>query len=98
MANTITILSPVPEGANVGKKAGTAAARTLPKNFRVGTLSNGKPNTSHLLDGVLEVLSGHSQVIDAPRLRKEAPSYPAADAIIEQLAREADLVIVATAD
>jgi len=47
---------------------------------------------------VLEVLSGHSQVIDAPRLRKEAPSYPAADAIIEQLAREADLVIVATAD
>jgi hypothetical protein len=96
MNSTLTILSPVPE-----RPAGTVARPTawaLPERVRVGLLSNGKPNTAHLLDGLAEVLRAHPRVVLTVRAAKESASRPAAPATLDELAAGADLVVGATAD
>ena len=55
MNQTLTILSPVPDRPAAGGLAG--AAPDLPDRVRLGLLSNGKPNTEPLFDGILDVLT-----------------------------------------
>jgi hypothetical protein len=96
MNATLTILSPVPE-----RPAGASARPTawaLPERVRVGLLSNGKPNTAHLLDGLAEVLRAHPRVVLSVRAAKESASRPAPPATLDELAAGADLVVGATAD
>ncbi|HXM56169.1 MAG TPA: hypothetical protein VOB72_12325 [Candidatus Dormibacteraeota bacterium] len=96
MDETLTILSPVPEPrAADAEPAGTAG---LPDRVRVGLLSNGKPNTSELLDGLIEALTADVRFVLCVRTRKETSSRPAAAEILDRLAAEADLVVGATAD
>ncbi|HEY7198834.1 MAG TPA: hypothetical protein VIC57_01420 [Candidatus Dormibacteraeota bacterium] len=96
MNQTLTILSPVPDGPVA---AGLPdAAPELPAHVRVGLLSNGKPNTEPLFDGVLDVLGEDPRFALALRVRKASASQPAPAEILERLAGEADLVIGATAD
>lgn len=93
---TLTILSPVPD-----RPAGAAApagARELPARVRLGLLSNGKPNTAPLLDGILEELAADPRVATAVRERKPSASHPAEAAVLDRLAAGADLVVAATAD
>jgi hypothetical protein len=61
-------------------------------------LSNGKPNTSHLLDGILEVLTADGRFELTARVQKESASKPADQAIIDRLTADSDLVVGATAD
>lgn len=96
MNATLTILSPVPEPAAEATPPPTAWE--LPELVRVGLLSNGKPNTTHLLDGVAEVLGADSRVVLTVRAAKESASRPADRATLEALAAGADLVVDATAD
>ena len=96
MSETITILSPVPEARVV--QAAQEAVRRLPANVRVGILSNGKPNSSHLLDGIVEVLEGESRYKLALREAKPSSSHPAEEAVLSRLMSSADLVVGATAD
>lgn len=96
MNGTLTILSPVPDG--IAQAAAAPSARRLPDRVRLGLLSNGKPNTSHLLDGMLEVLTADPRFALTVRVQKESAAQPAAAAVLGRLAAEADLVIGATAD
>jgi hypothetical protein len=92
----LTILSPVPE-----RMPGATAAprpRALTDRVRLGLLSNGKPNTSHLLDGIAEVLAADPRFAPAGREQKESASRPADQAIVDRLTAGADLVVGATAD
>jgi hypothetical protein len=96
MNATLTILSPVPDRA---AEAGAApVAWDLPDRVRVGLLSNGKPNTSHLLDGVAQVLAEDPRVVLTVRAAKDSASRPAGRATLAELAAGADLVVDATAD
>jgi hypothetical protein len=96
MSSTLTILSPVPDRLAGGETA--PVAWDLPERVRVGLLSNGKPNTSHLLDGVAEVLAGDPRLVVTVRAAKESASRPAAPATLDRLAAGSDLVVDATAD
>jgi hypothetical protein len=97
MSTTMTILSPVPD-RRAEAAAPTSAAWDLPDRVRVGLLSNGKPNTSHLLDGVADVLAAESRVVLTTRAAKESASRPASRATLDELVAGADLVVGATAD
>ena len=59
---TITILSPVPEARRDQSEREAPAARQLGPRIRLGLLSNGKPNTDHLLEGLLEVLAADGRL------------------------------------
>jgi hypothetical protein len=96
MNATLTILSPVPEG--LAAAGAPPVPWDVPQRVRVGLLSNGKPNTSHLLDGVAEVLAADPRVVLTVRAVKESASRPAARATLDELADGADLVVDATAD
>jgi hypothetical protein len=92
----MTILSPVPDGAV--EAAGAPRQWTLPERIRLGLLSNGKPNTSNLLEGLLEVVEADSRIAMAGSLRKESASRPAAADVLARLRTGVDLVVGATAD
>ena len=96
MNQTLIILSPVPDRPADAGLAG--AAPDLPDRVRLGLLSNGKPNTEPLLDGILDVLGEDPRFALALRVRKASASQPAPPEILERLAGEADLVVGATAD
>jgi len=97
MNETLTILSPVPDRP-AEAAAGPAAGCGLPDRVRVGLLSNGKPNTPHLLAGILEVLGADPRFVPSVRERKESASRPADQAVLDRLAAGSDLVVGATAD
>ena len=96
MNGTLTILSPVPEGPP--EMPTGSSGWNLPNQIRLGVLSNGKPNTSHLLDGILEVLTANPRFTLTERLGKESASMPASAAALARLSEGADLVVTATAD
>jgi hypothetical protein len=96
MSATQTVLSPVPEPT--AEAPVPATAWDLPERVRVGVLANGKPNTSHLLDGVLEVLAADPRVVPTVRLQKESASMPAGRTLLDRLVAGSDLVVGATAD
>lgn len=96
MTDMITILSPVPEAHLKG--AEQTSVRPLPLEVRVGILSNGKPNSDHLLDGVLEVLEADPRYRLVVRESKPSSSHPAEEAVLSRLMAAADLVVGATAD
>ena len=66
--------------------------------LRLGLLDNSKSNADHLfkflVDGIRAALPIASLVV----LRKPLPSLPADRGVIDQLVREADLVVSAMAD
>lgn len=96
MSSTLTILSPVPE--RLADDVRAPVAWDLPDRVRVGLLSNGKPNTSHLLDGVAAVLAGDPRLVVTVRSVKESASRPADQPTLDRLAAGSDLVVDATAD
>jgi hypothetical protein len=97
LAETITILSPVPEPVEVAAKFATSA--TSPRQvLRVSLLSNGKPNSDHLLDGVVEILGGRSNVRIAERIQKGSSSAGAGEEILRRLIDQSDVVVNATCD
>lgn len=96
MTQTLTILSPVPD--RPAAAAAPGGPWDLPEPIRVGLLSNGKPNTSPLLDGVQAVLAADPRVVVGVRERKPSAAQAADRAVLERLAAAADLVVGATAD
>ncbi|MGE0559703.1 MAG: hypothetical protein AB7E73_15180 [Burkholderiales bacterium] len=73
--------------------------RTLSdKGIRLGVLDNSKGNADHLLNLIIEGVKKEFRVDSVVMTRKPYSSKPATDAILDQLTREADLVVSAMAD
>ena len=73
--------------------------RTLSdKVIRLGVLDNSKGNADHLLNMIIEGVKKDFKVDSVVMTRKPFSSKPATDLILDQLAKEADLVVSAMAD
>ncbi len=73
--------------------------RTLDDSgIRLGVLDNSKGNADHLLNFIIEGLKEVFPIKSVVMTRKPASSRPAPEATLDQLAREADLVVSAMAD
>jgi hypothetical protein len=93
---TIRILSP--EG-NVGTSiAGLAASPDVLAGRRLAVLDNGKPGAAQVLTRLAEQLAARSGVEFVGLHRKRTAATPCEDALIDEIAGEADLVITGTAD
>ena len=75
------------------------ASRTLSGGgIRLGVLDNSKANADHMLKLIVEGVRKEFKVDSVVFRRKPASSRPATDAMLDELAKEADLVISAMAD
>lgn len=75
------------------------ANRTLSSaGIRLGVLDNTKGNADHLLNFIVEGVKREFKVDSVVMTRKRTSSGPATDTILDQLAREADVVVSAMAD
>ena len=85
--------APVPAAgvAAESRKAGRSA-------LRLGVLDNSKGNADYLLKFIVEAVKAAVPVASVVSLREDSVSLPAAGAILDQLAAEADFVVSAMAD
>ena len=75
------------------------SSRTLgDRGIRLGVLDNSKANADHLLNFIIEGVKKEFKVDSVVVKRKPASSGPATDQVLDELAKEADLVISAMAD
>jgi len=75
------------------------ANRTIGESVvRPGILDNTKGNADHLLNMIIEGVKKEFKVDSVVMTRKAASSRPAAEDILDKLAKEADLVVSAMAD
>ena len=65
---------------------------------RVGLLENGKQNARRFLEDVAEALRERYGAGEARVMRKENFAQPAAPELIDDLSREADLVVIGIGD
>ena len=92
------ILLVVPE-APVQQAMSSAARRAIGgKGLRLGTLDNSKSNADHLLKMIVEGVKAAMPVASVVALQKPHPSLPADASVLDQLAKEADVVVSAMAD
>ena len=66
--------------------------------IRLGVLDNSKANADHLLNLIVEGVKKEFEVRSVVMKRKPASSAPATPQILDELAKEADLVVSAMAD
>ena len=80
--------------------AQTPQARRARKGpgLRLGLLDNSKSNADHLFNFLIDGIRAAMPIASIVFLRKPLPSLAADQGVIEQLAREADLVVSAMAD
>ena len=64
----------------------------------VGFIDNAKPNFHHLVDDLAALLTSQYGVQRVIRRRKPSASIPATSAVVEELARECDVVITGSGD
>lgn len=84
---------PLPAAAAEVKQTVTALAEKV-----VGFIDNSKPNFSHLADDLAELLTTRYGVARVLRHRKRAASVPAAADLLDDFARQCDLVITGSGD
>ncbi len=93
-----TILLVAPD-APMEEAAELTPARTLATDsFRIGILDNSKGNADHLLNFIVEGVKREFTVDSVTIRRKPSSSRGATEDVLDDLAREADLVISAMAD
>ena len=66
--------------------------------IRLGVLDNSKANADHLLNMIVEGVKKEFKVDTVVIRRKPTSSRPATDEMLDELARETDLVVSAMAD
>jgi hypothetical protein len=66
--------------------------------IRLGVLDNSKANADHLLNLIIEGVKREFKVDTVVVKRKPTSSRPATDQLLDELAKEADLVVSAMAD
>ena len=96
--NMAKIFLVVPE-APMEEVAQLKPGRTLGSGgIRLGVLDNSKANADHLLNMIVEGVKKEFNVDTVLIRRKPTSSRPAADEMLDELAKETDLVISAMAD
>jgi hypothetical protein len=65
---------------------------------RIGILDNSKPNFRHLATVVAERFRADGSAMEIAHFRKENPAVGAGDALLDEIARSADLVFTGSAD
>ncbi len=96
MQRTVRLLipdAPVPEIDKL-----IAQRELADKGLRLGFLDNRKGNADHLLSFVLDGIKDKVSLASVVKVYKERPSDAASKDVIDQLAKEADVVIMAMAD
>jgi hypothetical protein len=96
MSNRVLLV--VPEAPAVEGASGAVQRRLSGEGLRVGVLDNSKGNADHLLRFVVEGMKSVLPVKSVVSLRKDSVSLPAPGGILDQLTREADVVVSAMAD
>jgi hypothetical protein len=66
--------------------------------IRLGVLDNSKGNADHLLNLIVEGVKQEFKVDSVVVKRKPTSSRPATDEVLDELAKEADIVVSAMAD
>jgi hypothetical protein len=64
----------------------------------VGFIDNAKPNFSHLVDDLAEMLASKHGVKRVLKRQKRSASMPAPDEVIKEFAEQCDLVITGSGD
>ena len=88
----------IPEAPAPEARAPQARRAATAQGLRLGLLDNSKSNADHLFNFLTEAIRASVPITSIVSLRKPYPSLPADDRVIEQLAKEADLVVSAMAD
>jgi hypothetical protein len=88
----------VPEAPASAATAHVDERRIEKAGIRLGVLDNSKGNADHLLKFIVEGVRASVAVSSVVMLRKGSVSLPAPGEILDQLAREADVVVSAMAD
>jgi hypothetical protein len=94
MAKIFIVIPEAPLEEAVRLKAG----RKLGGGIRLGVLDNSKGNADHLLNLIVEGVKKEFKVDSVVVRRKPTSSRPATDQVLDELAKEADLVVSAMAD
>ena len=85
--------------APIEEVAQLKASRTLSsRGIRLGVLDNSKSNADHLLKLIVDGVKKEYKVDSVVIKRKPASSRPATEQMLDELAKDADLVISAMAD
>ena len=72
--------------------------RTLEGGIRLGVLDNSKANADQLLNFIVEGVKKEFKVASVVMKFKPASSAPATKEVLDELAKEADIVVSAMAD
>lgn len=68
------------------------------KGLRIGAIENTKHNAALLISGIIEHLAAEYGAVDAGVLRKDFSSVGATPEMLDETARDCDLVLLGTAD
>jgi hypothetical protein len=96
MAATVKLYDPT--GVPLPAAAQVKQTRTALAGKVVGFIDNSKPNFDRLADDLAELLTTRYGVARVLRHRKRAASVPAAADVLDELARDCDLVIAGSGD
>jgi len=97
MMATVTLFDPT--APQRGSEAdGAQIQRIGLEGAVVGFIDNAKPNFSHLVDDLAELLMRRHGVSGIVKRRKSSASLPALPQVIGELARECDVVIAGSGD
>ncbi len=88
----------VPEAPAPAALAPQAHRARQGAGLRLGLLDNSKSNADHLFNFLVDGIRAAMPIASIVSLRKPLPSIAADRSLIEQLAKETDLVVSAMAD
>ena len=93
------VLLAIPEAPAPAPQANIEERHIEKKAIRLGVLDNSKGNADHLLRFIVDSLETSGVAVSSVVMtRKASVSLPAPAEILDQLAREADVVVSAMAD
>lgn len=98
MNQTVRLVIPSAPPTTQQTDAPRAPRRVSENGIRLGVLDNSKGNADHLLRMIVEGVRKQVPLASVSLARKPIVSMAAPSAILDQLAREADVVISAMAD
>lgn len=96
MENLITLRNPTAPRSDLAEHSRRTVG-TL-QGAVVGFIDNAKPNFFHLVDDLATLLVERYRVTKVLKRKKRAANIPATRAVVEELARECDLVITGSGD